>query len=126
MDPVHLFKLGFDRLSWLSTRQSAIAGNVANANSPGYAAREIEPFDQEMKRFHLRLTATQPRHMDIRGAEVAQGIAKEADPWAVSASGNSVSLEQEMLKQVNVAADQSLATATVRSFHKMMLLAART
>jgi flagellar basal-body rod protein FlgB len=35
---VYLLELASQRSQWLSTRQSLIAGNVANANTPQYRA----------------------------------------------------------------------------------------
>ena len=41
---VNLFELAAKQAQWLSVRQSAIAGNVANVNTPGYHALDVEPF----------------------------------------------------------------------------------
>ena len=44
MSEVYLFQLATQRTQWLHARQSLIAGNVANANTPGYSARDLVPF----------------------------------------------------------------------------------
>ena len=33
-----------DRLAWLGSRQTVLARNVANANTPGFKADDLEPF----------------------------------------------------------------------------------
>ena len=44
MDDVYLFQLSTQRTAYLSQRQTLIAENVANANTPGFAARDLAPF----------------------------------------------------------------------------------
>jgi len=45
LNGVPLFSLLTDRMSWLATRQSTLAQNVANADTPGFVARDIKPMD---------------------------------------------------------------------------------
>ena len=42
---VPLLSLLTTRMSWLSGRQSVLAQNVANADTPGYQARDMKPMD---------------------------------------------------------------------------------
>ena len=49
-----------------------------------------------------------------------QGTRKEQS-WEVVHSGNSVSLEQEMLKAGDINKDYSLNTAIIKSFHRMFM-----
>ncbi|WP_075216169.1 flagellar basal body protein [Mongoliimonas terrestris] len=125
MEPIFLFKLGFEKLSWLSTRQAAVAENVANANTPGFRALEIEPFSEELRRYRLKMAVTRPLHMTGGRSGVEEDVSADTSAWAVSASGNSVSLEQEMIKQARVAEEQNLATASMRTFHRMLLMTTR-
>ena len=43
-------------LSWTSKRQQALAGNVANMDTPGYQARDYS-FEQELATMNLTTTA---------------------------------------------------------------------
>jgi flagellar basal-body rod protein FlgB len=45
MQPIQLFELTSKQAHWLTVRQSVVAGNIANANTPGYAAREVAAFE---------------------------------------------------------------------------------
>ena len=45
MGPVHLFDLAAQQARWLSARQVAVAENIANANTPGYRAADVPPFE---------------------------------------------------------------------------------
>ena len=125
MGPVYLFDVASSHAQWLSLRQAAISSNVANANTPGYKAQDIEPFnkllDTKVVRSPSRLRSTSTTGTSLR----AQGMRK-AESWEVVHSGNSVSLEQEMLKAGDINRDYSLNTAIVKSFHRMFMNSAKT
>ena len=44
MSGVYLFDLASMQARHLAVRQATIAGNVANANTPDYKARDVTPF----------------------------------------------------------------------------------
>ncbi|KMO09963.1 flagellar basal body protein, partial [Methylobacterium indicum] len=44
MTGIYLFDLASLHTRYLSVRQAAIAGNVANANTQGYLAKDTVPF----------------------------------------------------------------------------------
>ena len=60
---VNLFELAAKQSQWLSVRQSAIAGNIANANTPGFRALEVEPFEKVLDGTRVGLRATQAAHL---------------------------------------------------------------
>ena len=45
MTPVYLFDLAARHTRWAEARQVAITGNIANANTSGYEAMDVEPFE---------------------------------------------------------------------------------
>ena len=45
-----------ERMAWLSQRQDVLSQNVANADTPGYTARDLKPVDFEQA---LKRTSTQ-------------------------------------------------------------------
>lgn len=91
-----------------AVRHSVIAENVANADTPGYRARDLHPFtDMVNEAFTPRMT--RPGHVgegpvvdraEITGATVAAGP-----------NGNSVSLEEESLRAVETVGAHGLAMA---------------
>jgi flagellar basal-body rod protein FlgB len=123
--PVFLASLASSQAQWLAARQTTIASNVANANTPGYQARDVTPFSMMLDQTALSLTATNPRHIDA-GAELAptQKISK-TDSWEIFHSGNSVALEQEMMKAGEVNQGYALNTAIVKSFSRMVSMSAK-
>jgi flagellar basal-body rod protein FlgB len=123
--PVFLASLASSQAQWLAARQTTIASNVANANTPGYQARDVTPFSTTLDQTALSLSATNPRHIDA-GAELAptQKISK-TDSWEIFHSGNSVALEQEMMKAGEVNQGYALNTAIVKAFSRMVSMSAK-
>ncbi|MET0429662.1 MAG: flagellar basal body rod protein FlgB, partial [Microvirga sp.] len=109
----------------LATRQATIAGNVANANTPGYKARDVVPFAQVLARTGLDMASTATSHMETQGNRIPVREAKSAETWEVLQSSSAVSLEQEMLKAGDVSRQHNLDTAVVKSFHRMLMAAVR-
>jgi flagellar basal-body rod protein FlgB len=124
--PLYLFDLASSQARWLELRQSTIAANVANANTPGYKARDVEPFNKILDGLPVRLATTSPAHIQLSATETDTRTNAKKDSWEVVHSGNSVSVEQEMIKGGDVNRDYSMNAAILRSFHRMMLSSAKT
>jgi flagellar basal-body rod protein FlgB len=124
--PLYLFELASSQARYLELRQSTIATNVANANTPGFKARDVEPFNKVLDSTPVRLATTSPSHLQLSPAESDTRATAKKDSWDVVHSGNSVSLEQEMIKGSDVSRDYSMNSAIVRSFHRMLLSSAKT
>ncbi|MCB1360455.1 MAG: flagellar biosynthesis protein FlgB [Rhodobacter sp.] len=71
-----------------ATRQQAIAQNVANADTPGYRARDAIPFSDYWAA------------VERGGADDLATIRADANPATRSPDGNTVSLEFEMMRGV--------------------------
>lgn len=121
MQPLYLLGLASRHAQWTSMRQAAIAGNIANANTPGYQAADVAPFSAVLDKTRLDMARTRADHLDMPAADAATHARASAGAWGVTHSGNSVSLEQEMLKADEVNRAYSLNTSIVRSFHRMLL-----
>ena len=65
---IPLFSLLSNRMSWLSSRQSVLAENVYNADTPNYIARDLRPLDfagiLRDQEFALKPAATSPNHIN--------------------------------------------------------------
>lgn len=81
-------------------RQAVAAGNLANADTPGYRAQEIqfaETLADQLSGQHpsaIQPLATHARHM---GAAAGQGVMREVDGAAERRDGNTVQTERELL-----------------------------
>ncbi len=121
MQPLALFSLAKQNADWLATRQVTIASNVANANTPGYQARDVLPFSAVMSHLQLPMAVTDPGHIQPVSLSDEEVKVKPADSWDVVYSGNSVNLEQEMTKAGDVSNAHSLNANIVRAFHQMLM-----
>ncbi|TNF10453.1 MAG: FlgB family protein [Rhodobacteraceae bacterium] len=93
-----------------SARQNAVAQNIANADTPGYAARDLPAFAEI-----YRSEAAPDLRATRAGHSVTTGPQTRIEPGATSPDGNSVSLEEEMVKSVEVKRQHDLALAIYRS-----------
>ena len=125
MDTIHLFDLAGRQARWLSTDQSVIAANVANASTPGYRAKALQPFSEVLDKTSLQLASTDPSHLALDPMQAQAASVAEQTPWEVTDSGNSVSLEQELMKAGDVNRSYALNSGIVKSFHAMLMSAAK-
>lgn len=119
--PIYLFDLASQAGRWLAARQATIAENTANANTPGYKAQDITPFADVLDNTQVGLTTTNPLHISLGPEDLASPTFKDEDPWEVTLSGNSVSLEQEMTKAGDVNRAYSLNTSIIKAFNNMFM-----
>lgn len=110
-----VFRMAHAMAEHAGARQAVIARNIANADTPGYAARDIPSFqtviETESAGFSLR--ATRPTHFGEAGAEpftVHERRDAMPDP-----NGNSVSLETEMVHATDTLRQHDRALAIYRS-----------
>jgi flagellar basal-body rod protein FlgB len=122
---IHLFDVVSRSNRWLSVRQSTIAGNIANANTPGYKALDLEPFEKTLELTRLAMTATHPGHIADASSRTAMVEVRSADAWEVTHSGNNVSIEKELLGAGEVNRAYRLNTSIAKAFHRMILASAK-
>ncbi len=99
------FQVAQQRMDWLAQRQKVVAENLANANTPGYVAKDLKPvdFQNELSRSLARetqavpATRTDPAHLT--------GTLPQAGPYRSEATRrpfeytldkNGVDVEQQM------------------------------
>lgn len=117
-----LFALGDRRLDWLATRQSTVAENVANANTPGYRPRDLRSFEEALAAPPMRLATTNAAHLSSGAKDDAAGARRVAGRgWETMVSGNAVALEQELMRAAETTRSAAVTTTALRSFHRMTL-----
>ncbi len=89
-------------LTGLSQRGQAISDNIANIDTPGYKRKEV-PFEAALQRAigqgSTRLTTTDSRHIATAGTVSNQlGLQAAQQLTSSRADGNSVDIDQEMVK----------------------------
>lgn len=122
MDPgrLPLFRLAEQRLTWLDRRQQVLAQNIANADTPGYAARDVAPFARALARAGaITPSRTHPLHLPAPQATAAaarpERLAAERTPTA-----NAVQIEHELMKVAETETHQTLSLGLFRGFAGMV------
>lgn len=113
---ISLFRTANAMATHAASRQSVIAKNIANVDTPNFKARDITPFRQELGNGANPLEMVKTRSGHIQGESGARGVAhlvtasSEATP-----NGNTVSIEAEMLKSIEAEQQHSRALAIYQS-----------
>ncbi len=119
------------KLSWLTQRTEVLAQNVANADTPGFKARDLKEvtFSQLVSRERgLAATTNAPRVTNpahLQGTISVRQFREEKvpDPGSASFNGNTVSAEQQLLKLGATQATQQLTLNLYRKHLSMMRVA---
>ncbi|HEX2760636.1 MAG TPA: flagellar basal body rod protein FlgB [Rhizomicrobium sp.] len=125
MPDVPLLSVLRQRMSWLHQRQDVISQNVANADTPGYVARDLKPQDftdilTGETRNGSALLATDPRHITMKPGSSSVFDDMEAPDTIANPNGNAVSLEREMIKVSETQAEfQAAANLYAKAMNMM-------
>ncbi|HEX7008189.1 MAG TPA: flagellar basal body protein [Alphaproteobacteria bacterium] len=138
---INLFKALTRKMAWLGERQEVLAQNVANANTPGFKAKDIKPADfrdilgqtvagaggapAAQAGRPLVLAVTDPGHVTgTRSGPQTAAVFETHDRDAPGRlSGNDVVLERELAKVGQTAMDYELTTNLYRRHVAMFRLA---
>jgi flagellar basal-body rod protein FlgB len=102
------------RMDWHQQRQSVLAENIANADTPGYRARDMrEPdFGPQASAFagpQVVLAKTDAGHLGFQARPSAAGTEKAAG-YEVTPRGNGVVLEDEVMRVSQNVMDYQIAS----------------
>lgn len=115
-----LFRMASAMASHAGLRQGVIASNMANADTPGYRARDVVPFaDFYRADPGTGMQATRGTHLFGTGSQAQPDII-DIDSPDISPNGNAVSLEDQMLRAVETQKQHSRALAIYQ--HGMTVL----
>jgi flagellar basal-body rod protein FlgB len=111
LDDIPVFAMLKSRLSYLADRQQVIAQNVANSDTPGYTAQDLKPFSVPGQGGAMTVTPTltSPMHL-MPPSSLGPGAKPVASPDSeTTLNGNSVVLEEQMLKMTQARMDYDTA-----------------
>jgi flagellar basal-body rod protein FlgB len=122
---IPLFEAITRRMAWLTDRQTVLAENVANANTPGYLEKDLKEPDFRAlvagTSSVVHLATTQPGHITAKpGSEIIGTVDSTTDR---TLNGNGVSIEAQMMKVSENAADYSLTTTLYKQNLAMIKMA---
>jgi flagellar basal-body rod protein FlgB len=140
---IPIFAMLRGRLGYLSERQKVLAQNVANANTPNYVSKDLKPFTFEA---HVRahggqapqssissvptLSTTKVAHLPLGGEtqrlRTGGDYKAEKTPGPeVTLNGNSVVLEEEMIKITDARMNYDAAIGFYQKSLNLLRLATR-
>ncbi|PHP65738.1 flagellar basal body rod protein FlgB [Zhengella mangrovi] len=125
MQILPLLNMAHQQATWLSARQSAVATNIANANTPDFKARTVTPFEVYLNGSGRDLAVTQPDHLLSSGEKASSARAGRGADYSIFKTAKPVVLETELLNQTELRNDYELNTAIVKSFHRMFMSVAK-
>ena len=121
LETMNLFNGLNEKMAYLAQRQTVLAKNVSNADTPGYRPNDLKLPDfartlgtSESKTQQLSLTSTQPGHVNgltplTLGNSTSKPIAQR-HTYEVSPTGNAVDLEEQMMKSSQTSMDYQMIT----------------
>jgi flagellar basal-body rod protein FlgB len=131
---IPFFNIVRSRMSWLEQRQDTLAENIANSATPNYTAQDVKPVDFEKLMAKEQgveaqatggLRTTNAHHLKgTAGASGAFQTMKAPDREA-SPDGNSVVLEDQMMKLAETQMQHETATGLYRKAVEMLRIAVR-
>ncbi|SMX32221.1 FlgB family protein [Maliponia aquimaris] len=93
-------------------QQAYSAENIAHADTPGYRAKEMPDFASGLRDGLMGQRATRAAHLNGGTSRSAEGVERRQ---VLDPNGNTVSLEQEMVKSVRAKSQHDRALAIYRS-----------
>lgn len=132
MEPSNLsvFQRLNSRMHWLSKRQSVLAENVANANTPGYKPRDLkaQTFESAMAAVPsssrpVTPPPSSPQHFKLLASASRPNVKERREDPETSIAGNAVDLETELKKSSDTALEYQTMAHLYRKHMEMLRMA---
>lgn len=115
-EKLEIFQMAGAMASHAASRQSMVAQNIAQADTPGYKARDLASFADTYKvqSGGMQIRATRAGH--LMGSSAYSSTPRViAGAGSESPNGNNVSLEGEMMKSTEISGEHRRALAIYQS-----------
>jgi flagellar basal-body rod protein FlgB len=127
IENISLFQAMNAKMSYLAERQKVISQNVANADTAGYMAQDLRKVDFSKmvsniskNKMHVSMDTSNPLHQLSPDQSPNPKAAKNKSPYEVKPDGNSVVLEEQMVKASDVQMNYSLMVNLYRDSADMI------
>ncbi len=118
LDSIPMFAVLKSKMNWHEQRQTLLAQNVANADTPGYKGHDLAAFKVEQASGRgqvlppIGMARTSSAH--IQGTVMADARSnfggENGGGWEITPEGNGVVLEEQMIKVTGNAGDYQVAS----------------
>lgn len=131
LDNIGIFSGITAKMNWLNARQTVIAGNVSNADTPGYVPHDLKEIDfgTMMRKSENKPTIGQVRTDSAHISGVSNDGTNPVDRkqrtvYEAAPDGeNAVILEEQLFKAQSTQADYTLMTSLYRKNTAMLKMA---
>lgn len=122
-----IFNMANQELNYLTERQKVLATNLANSNTPGYIAKDLEEpkFQDELKKA-LAVNVTNEKHFAGLPSQISSnGVYTPKPDYALTIDGNGVIIEDQLNKVAETKGDYN-RMLTIYTTYRNMLKTANT
>lgn len=109
-----IFNVASQQAKWLAIRQQTIAENIAHANIPGYASKDVKPFNGNLDVRDTNIKITNSMHL-------APIQSNNGFPIVSKDKFEKLNIENELMKTTEIRTGFELNTAIVSAFNRMIL-----
>jgi len=130
LNAIPLFAMLKGKMSHTAERQRLLSVNVANADVPDYAPRDLKPFTFEQQLNTLQagptitLARTSPAHIQVPDSPLSVGGDTDSPDSEVRLDGNHVVLEEQMVKMNQAQGDYAAAVSFYEQSLSLLKMAA--
>ncbi len=116
-EKLELTRMAQSMAAHAGARMGVVAQNVAHADTPGYRAGDVASFAESYEKAggHMDMRATRAGHLGASSDGDIAPLEVRRKSLAGAPNGNSVSLEQEMVKAASARQDHDMALAIYRN-----------
>lgn len=134
LDDIPVFATLKSRMNYLADRQQVIAQNVANSDTPGFTPMDLKPFTvpsasgaSALALAPVAVTLTSTMHIATPTSAGANAADKPVDSpdSETTLNGNSVVLEEEMIKMGQARTDYDAAVSFYEQSLQLLQTAAK-
>jgi flagellar basal-body rod protein FlgB len=133
LDQIPLFSMLRGRLGYLSEQQKVLAQNIANADTARYVPQDLKPFGFDA---HVQMAQSSPSTMTVTQAghiappsqkspSSADWKTKKTPDSETTLNGNSVVLEEEMIKMSDARMNYDAAISFYQKSLNLLRMASR-
>lgn len=119
-----VFNMMHQNMQYLTAKEKVIAGNIANASTPGYLARDIEKPDfGERLVAGIPLKTTNSKHLNGAKNSQTYRVYTPQPSEALTIDGNGVILEEQMNAASKASSEYNRMITIYNKYKSMMQMA---
>ncbi len=115
IENISLFQAMNAKMNYLTERQKVISQNIANADTPNYVSQDLAKADfskilsnVDKNKMHVSLDSSNPNHLAAPNQSPNPKAGINKAPYEVKPDGNSVTIEEQMVKSNDVQMNYAL------------------